>query len=106
MTNKKFLEMLDESWDIIAKGLDKLSQLEDIEKELGVDLITLNKLRKTNKIYVKFYDEIQEWNKIKVDLRYCKIWYGYNAGKGYGLSQPLSNYGRGFALTRKELENE
>lgn len=106
MTNKKFLEMIDESWDIIAKGLDKLSQLEDIEKELGVDLITLNKLRKADKIYVKFFEEIQEWNKIKVDLRYCKIWYGYNDGKGYGLSQPLSNYGTGFALTREELKNE
>lgn len=84
----------------------KLGAIEDIEEELGIDLITLNKLRKANKIYVKFFDEIQEWNKIKVDLRYCKIWYGYNSGKGYGLSQPLSNYGKGFALTRRELEND
>lgn len=89
-----------------ASYMQKLSQLEDIEEELGIDLITLNKLRKADKIYVKFFDEIQEWNKTKVDLRYCKIWYGYNAGKGYGLSQPLSNYGTGFALTKEELGNE
>lgn len=84
----------------------KLKTYEDIEEELGIDLITLNKLRKADTIYVKFFDEIQEWNKIKVDLRYCKIWYGYYTGKGYGLSQPLSNYGKGFALTREELEND
>ena len=86
--------------------VDKLGQLEDIEEELGIDLITLNKLRKADKIYVKFFDDIQEWNKTRIDLRYCKIWYGYYTGKGYGLSQPLSNYGTGFALTREELKNE
>lgn len=84
----------------------KLKTYEDIEEELGIDLITLNKLRSANKIYVKFYNEIQEWNKIKIDLRYCKIWYGYISGKGYCLSQPLSNYGKGFALTKEELEND
>lgn len=84
--------------------INVLGCYEDIEEEIGVDLFTLNKLRKADKIYVKFFEEIQEWNKTKVDLRYCKIWYGYNAGKGYGLSQPLSNYGKGFALTREELE--
>lgn len=90
----------------IQNDLEILEQLKTIEKELGIDLVTLNKLRKADKIYVTFFDEIQEWNKIKVDLRYCTILYGYNAGKGYGLFQPLSNYGIGFALTKEELENE
>lgn len=85
---------------------DKLGKYEDIDEEIGIDYITLNKLRTANKIYVKFFDEIQEWNKFKIDLRYCKIYYGYNHGKGYGLNQPLSNYGKGFAITRKELANE
>ena len=97
-------QLKDEEITTKLDSIHKLGQLEDIEQEIGVDLITLNKLRKADKIYVKFFDEIQEWNKIKVDLRYCKIWYGYIAGKGYVLSQPLSNYGKGFALTREELE--
>ena len=92
--------------DDLIDASNKLGQLEDIEEELGIDLITLNKLRKADKIYVKFFDEIQEWNKTKIELRNCNIWYGYFAGKGYGLSQPLSNYGTGFALTREELEND
>ena len=85
------------------RALNKCGQYEDIDEEIGIDYITLNKLRKASTIYVKFFDEIQEWDKTKLDLRDCKIWYGYHSGKGYGLCQPLSNYGKGFALTKEEL---
>jgi len=84
--------------------LDKLGQYEDIDNEIGIDYITLNKLRKIDTIYVKFFGEVQEWPQTKLDMRNCKIWYGYISGKGYTLSQPLSNYGKGFALTKEELE--
>ena len=86
--------------------VNKLGQYEDIDEEIGIDYITLNKLRKSDKIYVKFFDEIQEYTRFKIDLRECKILYGYMNGRGYGLKQPLSNYNKGFSLSKKELENE
>ena len=90
--------------DELIDASNKLGQYEDIDEEIGIDLITLNKLRKASIIYVKFFGEIQEWNKTKLDMRNCKIWYGYISGKGYTLSQPLSNYGKTWSLTKEELE--
>lgn len=78
------------------KALDKLSQLEDIEEELGIDLITLFKALKDG-IYKK----------------------GRNNLKGYILfdncpmlsfvhktieTQLIEDYGKTWALTREELE--
>lgn len=90
----------------IRSNRDKVYKYESIEKELGIDLLTLNKLRKSDKIYVKFFYEIQEYTRFKIDLRECKILYGYMNGKGYGLKQPLSNYNKLFSLSKEELENE
>lgn len=83
---------------------NKLGQYEDIDEEIGIDYISLNKLRKSDKIYVKFFNEIQEYTRFKIDLRECKILYGYMNGKGYGLQQPLSNYNKLFSLSKEELE--
>lgn len=113
LTNKKFLDvMLNFPKDYIFSNEElayyKLCQYEDIEEELGIDLITLNKLRKADKIYVMvlFCNEPQEFDRFKIDLRECKILYGYIKGKGYCLQQPLSNYNKGFSLSKEELENE
>ena len=95
-----YFDNVDELMDVS----NKLGQYEDINEEIGIDYITLNKLRKASIIYVKFFNEIQKWDKTKLDMRNCKIWYDYISGKGYTLSQPLSNYGKGFALTKEELE--
>lgn len=100
MTNKKFLEMIDESWDIIAKGLDKLSQLEDIEKELGVDLITLFKC-----IEYGFYTKNNYYpsycNTFDLETKLIKV---NDCDEHFTLN--FRDYGKTWALTMKELENE
>lgn len=84
----------------------KLGQLEDIEEELGIDLITLFKTVEQNKIYYRFYDEIQEWSPIKIDLRKNVIWFCWQHHLNkYALKQPLSSYGKTWALTKEELED-
>ena len=83
------------------KVLEKLGNLEDLEEELGIDLVTLFKALK-NGIYKK--DE---------DLYFEATLRIYNGE--YYLCQPyddkllhkvyLKDYGKSWALTREELEN-
>lgn len=81
-------------------AIQKLGQLEDIEEELGIDLITLSKLfkekyvyaydnvgiRKCTNDYISIYDK-----KIQIYNGVCVI------------SYPLNEYGKSFALTKEEL---
>ena len=91
--------------------VDKLGALEDIEEELGIDLITLfniDKQQNTKKeIWFKIEDEIEESFRFDsyyiIDLKhkaFVKIEY-----------EPLDylyfkDYGKTWALTKEELENE
>ncbi len=85
--------------------INKLGQLEDIEEELGIDLITLFKALK-NGIYAKVYipmsfgaKEIKFLNVEKTGLGLYKNFIRTN----YGLYQ-LKDYGETWALTREELK--
>ena len=90
----------------------KLEQLEDIEEELGMELKVYHKLMnmlycgKPNMLYVKDKDTIVQVCILEID--YCKkkiIFYkdsSYNDDYVYGFAQ----YGKTFALTKEELENE
>ena len=86
-----------------SKALTKLGQLEDIEEELSIDLITLFKALK-NGVYVK-------------NIRYSNIFLvedlelGYEIinGKkqlGFGIGIKLADYGKTWALTKEELEGK
>lgn len=86
--------------------LTKLGQLEDLEKELGIDLLTLFKVIKEDQIYFKFFNEIQCWSPIKIELRKRNIYFARQVGGHYASRQPLSNYGKTWALTKEELEND
>ena len=106
----------------MSNYIDKLGQLEDIEDDLGIDLIILAKGMK-NGIYVKQGEKILK--KELKDIRYSKgltVHYELN-GKQYdktGATMILYGdynsqycdftnvytYGRDWALTKEELENE
>ena len=90
---------------VIEKDLELLEQLEDIEEELGIDLVTLFKALQNGVWYkdykdndkIKFTDDIEEHMNCKeliVPAKYTII----------GLN--FRDYGKTFALTREELEDE
>ena len=86
--------------------LNKLGQLEDIEEELGIDLITLFKILKRKHIYCvqKYCKEIQQMIMYgECDLTGIFV---YEEGFEYPeCSHHLSykDYGKTWALTKEEL---
>lgn len=98
---------------IISTGphIDKLGQLEDIEEEFGIDLITLFKAL-TNGIYVNVGESI-----IFYPARELRLGYDTHYGKGEELCilkdcgyagntklVSLTNYRVSWALTKEELQ--
>jgi len=81
----------------VDNALKKLGQLEDIEEELGIDLITLFKALKKG-----FYSkdgEYHHFSNLFFDSE--EIYDGYNNVDYY-----FKDYGKTWALTKEELENE
>lgn len=80
----------------------KLGQLEDIEEEIGIDLITLFKLwfGKVNTIYTKMYGELN--NCFEVDIYNHRIEFILDEIDTYEVT--FEDYGKTWALTREELE--
>jgi hypothetical protein len=94
------IDMWREDFKTIERDLDKLEQLEDIEKELGVSLITLLKAQ-TDGFYVKtacgiFSVLLSEWkfNLIKKEVHRIQFSDHYY----------FKDYGKTWALTKEELE--
>ena len=90
---------------IDGKAIDKLGKLEDIEEELGIDLITLFKaligiwVKSTNgdvyyvgSPYLCFSEN--EKRELEFQFRVGDTWY------------KVKDYGKTWALTKEELENE
>ena len=88
---------------VIEKDLERLEQLEDLEEELGIDLITLFKALEKGVWYkdykdndkIKFTDDIEEHMKCKelnVPAKYTRI----------GLK--FRDYGETWALDKQTLE--
>ena len=86
------------AYGMVKKAIDKLGQLEDLEEELGIELITLFKALK-NGIWI--YDNGSPFftSRIKLswhlDAIYC------DTSDTYVL---LKDYGKTWALTKEELE--
>ena len=82
----------------------KLADLEDIEDELGIDLITLFKALKQKFIYNKV--------KIKIELLGLHIksnelyLYGFVEDTTHAVYLSLKDYGKTWALSKEELEND
>ena len=93
----------------ILKLCKKLGQLEDIEEELGIDLITLFKILKRKKIYW-----VNEYNKkIQQMIMYgeCDLMGIFVYEKGFEYPECskhllYKDYGKTWALTKEELQDE
>lgn len=95
--------------------LNKLGQLEDIEEELGIDLITLFKAKNGfyGDLFQKYYLDADNYsiiktiykykNQIKVDFLDKKI-EAYFDYEEYYMYFNFCDYGKTWALTRKELK--
>ena len=86
---------------------DKLGKLEDIEEELGIDLITYFKLKPYEIIYVKFDENDKDVlafpiYEIDVENKFVSIILD-ECDTGEYL---FKDYGKTWALTREVLENE
>ena len=88
----------------INNAMNKLYILEDIEEQLGCPLEVVFKLVDQNELYYQFYNELQHWTSVKVDLRKKVVWYCKQVGGHYACSQPLSNYGKTFWLRKDKSE--
>ena len=88
---------LNEPW---KTPINKLGQLEDIEEELGIDLVIYFKLLKTTKVWAYSNNGKCEVTLTGVDP-YDKIVALWN-GTCY-IEYLLSEYGKSFALTKEEL---
>lgn len=84
---------------ICGRAALELIEYKKIEKELGIDLITLFKLINAKNVYSYGHTNIMK-NTGQVDIydRTITIWNG-SCHQTY----PLSEYGKSFALTREEL---
>ena len=92
------------------KAYRKLGQLEDIEDELGIDLITFVKLITATIVYIKNYPFSNDIEKaillavVRNDIEPFEhlVWFEDFDRNRYMF--PLTRYGKGFALTKEELE--
>lgn len=95
-----------------ASAIQKLGKLEDIEEELGIDLL---KLLNAKKVYYMGWDrngeslEIKETYQLFINLTKRTIEYFENAYSEFTFDLHLKDYGKnnvygGWALTREELK--
>ena len=96
----------------IEKVYNKLSNLEDIEEELGIDLITLFKAIEkgifvnTDKMYnSEFVKKVLDKRK-KYKPNFDFIDKDLEVEDFYGISVHLKDYGKTWALTKEELEGK
>ena len=85
-----------------ASYMQKLSQLEDIEEELGIDLITLFIALK-NGFYTTFYNKNKYDNSCYYDISLefkCIYVNDYDAH----FSLDFKDYGKTWALTKEEIK--
>lgn len=87
----------DEELSTELDSIHKLGQLEDIEEELGIYLITLFKALK-NGIYCKIENKIEHISAPYLTW-HCKKIYICDICN-------LNDYGKTWALTKEDLENE
>ena len=102
--NCDFEERKERSIETHNKIVDKFGQLEDIEDELGIDLITLHKSFEED-IWIKFDNKIMF---VPYDKKVFVFYEGnincYPTNESYGYTVSIKDYGKTWALTKEELE--
>ena len=103
--------------------IDKLGRIEDIEEKLGIDIVTLFKALENGFYVRKFVIENDEyadyreiWDQLNQDIvqigctKYFRFrhWYETIEVDKFGnyIEVWLKDYGKSWALTKEELENE
>ena len=74
----------------------KLGQLEDIEEELGIDLITFFKIYNADKVYIKgkdYYWKIRHYNRRSISVGTNKI-----------ICLSFKDYGKTWSIKKEDLE--
>ena len=97
---------------LTIKQYEKLQQLENIEEELGIDLITLFAVFKKGLYFIK-NNEIFSVNPIDISIDvgeypfklFFIVWYHNEQFEQKTTELDFKDYGKTWGLTRKELEN-
>lgn len=97
-------ELTDEERQILNQASAIYNTYNQLTEQLGCPLEVLFKLINQNELYYQFYNELQHWTSVKVDLRKKVVWYCKQVGGHYACSQPLSNYGKTFWLRKDRSE--
>lgn len=85
-----------------GNAIDKLGQLEDIEEEIGIDLIALFKALKQK--YV-FHKENVKIELLGLHIKSGELYlYGFVEDTTHGVYLSLKDYGKTWALTREVVE--
>lgn len=87
---------------MMHNAIDKLGKIEDIEEELGIDLITLFKALKQGYIYYPINCP-NDCYKYKIECIYMKPRIHLYVADGVGGCY-MEDYGKTWALTKEELE--
>lgn len=90
-------------YKVVKKDLEVLEQYKKTEEELGIELLTLFKAL-NNGAWTKFNNEISKCDECEYEMLDIYIYFYWNSGKH--LVFLLSDYGKTWALTKEELENE
>lgn len=90
----------------VQRVVKKLGQLEDIEQELGIDLITFVKLNKTSEIYDKEEETSMFFNWIDLENKclVCEDDFDEMSGGYLHFYYYFKDYGKKWALTKEELK--
>ena len=103
-------------YELIEEAIDKLGELEDIEEELGIDLATLFKALEQGAWFVDkrnkniFFAKCTLCSKLDGKFECTQEEMKFNGfiilEQLFGLGYELKDYGKMWALTRKELETQ
>lgn len=100
---EQYIDCDDRAW--VGEVINKLGRLEDLEEQLGCPLDVIFKVQKQNKLYYQFFNELQEWNNVKVDIRKMAIRFNWQPQLNkYACEIPLSNYKKTWWLKADKSE--
>ena len=103
-------KLKDEELSTKLDSIHKLGQLEDIEEELGIDLLTLFKALKNGCFAKETFDYMGKKQTQIIFTEFTQLYYA-NDLDDYLIhirtrDYYLKDYGKTWALTKEELENE
>lgn len=92
--------------DLLNQEQKELIEYKTLEQELGIDLITLFKALKNNKVWVRtlknnFHKSIECREGVRIESFF---WLNVKTSDGPWVDYRIKDYGKTWALTKEELE--